>query len=526
MLLDNGTWHSYRLPKASHCYDGAHGWNTEWPRIRDIGETSLLMTMHGMFWRFPKTFSAANSTGIAPRSSYIRVIGDFTRWQDKIVLGCDDTATNEFFNTRLVKGKIAGPGQSQSNLWFLPPSRLDQFGPPIGRGAIWINDPIKANTASEPFLFSGFDQRTLHLAHNSSEELTFTFEIDKAGNNVWTRLRDIKVPANGYAHTAFTPTEKAAWVRIKSDKAASKATAFLQFANTDQRQPAPPRPKRTPAAGGLIWARGEKRGTLLLATSQELYELDATLALKPLNEPKLRDWMQANLAPPKGVIEIDAASVIYIDEANKRWRLPKGDPVFNTLDVPVRIAREVSTERDLLNLHGTFYELPSNNAGGIAMVRPISTHNLSIYDFCSWRGLTVLSGLPQTALPAGEFITSKDGKQRLWLGASDDLWQFGKPLGQGGPWSNTSVQANVPSDPYLLTGYDQKVLTLSHAAPTTLKIQIEIDLTGFGLWVTYETFNIAAGKPTIHRFPAGFNAYWLRATALADATATAQLTYS
>ncbi|HPT32290.1 MAG TPA: hypothetical protein PLW67_10640, partial [Prolixibacteraceae bacterium] len=27
-------WSFYRLPKASHSYDGAHGWNTEWPRIR------------------------------------------------------------------------------------------------------------------------------------------------------------------------------------------------------------------------------------------------------------------------------------------------------------------------------------------------------------------------------------------------------------------------------------------------------------------------------------------------------------
>ncbi|MEI3117690.1 MAG: hypothetical protein V8T12_01270 [Parabacteroides johnsonii] len=30
-------WAFYRLPKASHSYDGAHGWNTEWPRIRNVG---------------------------------------------------------------------------------------------------------------------------------------------------------------------------------------------------------------------------------------------------------------------------------------------------------------------------------------------------------------------------------------------------------------------------------------------------------------------------------------------------------
>ena len=135
MLLDNGKWHRYRLPKASHSYDGAHGWNTEWPRIRDIGEKDLLMTMHGMFWRFPRTFSAANSAGIAPRSTYLKVVGDFCRWQDRIVLGCDDTARSEFLNKRKAKGHIAAP-QSQSNLWFLKPEQLDRLGPAVGSGAI------------------------------------------------------------------------------------------------------------------------------------------------------------------------------------------------------------------------------------------------------------------------------------------------------------------------------------------------------------------------------------------------------
>ena len=104
MLLDGGAWYAYRLPKASHTYDGAHGWNTEWPRIRDIGEGNLLMTMHGMFWRFPRTFSHASSAGLAPRSTYLRVVGDFARWNDRVVFGSDDTAKSEFTNTRIAKG--------------------------------------------------------------------------------------------------------------------------------------------------------------------------------------------------------------------------------------------------------------------------------------------------------------------------------------------------------------------------------------------------------------------------------------
>ncbi len=101
MCLYQGEWSTYRLPKCSHSYDGAHGWNTEWPRIRDIGETDLLMTMHGMFWKFPRGFKPGQIAGIQPRSSYLKVVGDFCRWQDRIVLGCDDTAKSEFLNTNV-----------------------------------------------------------------------------------------------------------------------------------------------------------------------------------------------------------------------------------------------------------------------------------------------------------------------------------------------------------------------------------------------------------------------------------------
>lgn len=104
------------LPKASHSYDGAHGWNTEWPRIRDVGtpeKPEYLMTMHGMFWHFPETFSIKNSTGIRPRSAYLKVIGDFTRWNDQLIFGCDDSAQKEFLNKRKVKGNIEGPTRSR-----------------------------------------------------------------------------------------------------------------------------------------------------------------------------------------------------------------------------------------------------------------------------------------------------------------------------------------------------------------------------------------------------------------------------
>ena len=84
--------------------------------------------MHGAFWSFPSNFSAARSSGIRPRSNYLKVVGDFCRWKDQLVFGCDDSARSEFLNTRGAKGKLAPPGRSHSNLWFADPGDLDDLG--------------------------------------------------------------------------------------------------------------------------------------------------------------------------------------------------------------------------------------------------------------------------------------------------------------------------------------------------------------------------------------------------------------
>lgn len=534
MLLDKGRWHAYRLPKGTHTYDGAHGWNTEWPRIREIGERDLLMTMHGTFWRFPSTFSAGNSAGIAPRSTYLKVIGDFARWKDRIVFGADDSAKSEFLNTRAAKGKIAAPGQSQSNLWFVEPSQLDRLGPVIGRGGVWARDDVDPAQPSEPYLFAGYQRRLLHLAHATQEAVTFTVEVDRRGNGQWSKLRDITVPAAGYVHTSFTPSESGVWLRLKADRPVRQATAWFHYANADARpaQPDPlfaglAKPGAPDASRGYLWARGDNHRTLLFAQQDGLYELNADLQLQPLADPTLHSWVRENLAPPRGILTADAASVIYTDDKGNRWRLPKGDAAFDRAGVTdgMRIAREIVTERDLFNVHGTLYELPAINAGGVAVLRPIATHNLAIHDFASWRGLLVLSGIAPDAPASPHIVRSADGKAALWLGVADDLWKLGKPRGEGGPWQNTTVTAGQPSDPYLMTGYDRKHLTLSHNQSGEMSVRVEVDITGTGNWQTYSTFTVPPSKPLEHRFPEGFNAYWVRTTALAGGVFSARLRY-
>jgi hypothetical protein len=293
------------------------------------------------------------------------------------------------------------------------------------------------------------------------------------------------------------------------------------------------------ASGGLLHARGGGKKTLGLAAvrtangrsegSPEFYEMGPDMKLRRSGEPGALAWMQTNVAIPENAVAMDDASVVYTDESGQRFRLPKGrrDFVANGPFGAERAVREVCTERDLLNCAGTFFELPAENAGGIAKLRPVSTHNRRIHDFATWRGMLVMTGIDARAPTSNpHLIRSDDGHVAVWVGVVDDLWSFGRPVGEGGPWKDSAVKAGEPSDPYLMTGYEKKTLTLSQRdGAQPVKMRVDIDLTGTGKWVEYATFDVAAAKPLVHRFPDGFQAYWLRVTANRDATATAWLVY-
>lgn len=545
MLLDDGEWHSFRLPKSSHSYDGAHGWNTEWPRIRDAGleGRKFLMTMHGAFWEFPQDFSAGTTGGIRPLSNYLKVVGDFCEWQDMIVLGCDDTARNEFLNTRKAKGKIAAP-QSQSNLWFVEKDRIDGFGPVIGRGAVWLRDEVSRGEVSDPYLIHGYDRKGLHLHHASDKVVSISIEVDPDGSGNWRSFRTLTVAPGGYR---WEPVNfPGVWLRLRANTDIEGATAFFNFANADNRpdEAAPvfnglATPEATRSLnGGIIRARGENTRSLHFASItlngsgeriEGYYEMNGDMKLRRVDAPDTRKWLVNNAAIPAGVLVEDQASILFVDDSGNRFRLPRSGDAHNTASGPLgpqRVDREVSTERDLFNCGGTFFELPAENAGGFSKVRPVATHNRRIIDYCSYRGLLVMSGIEMTeeAHANPHIIKSDDGHAGLWVGAVDDLWQFGKPRGKGGPWMASRVQEGEISDPYLMTGYDRKSMVLTSDSETTITVQVDLD--GSGHWVDYRDFSVTRGAVATHRFDDSFHAYWIRFKSSRSATVTAQLNYN
>ena len=546
MVMEDGKWTSYRLPKGSHSYDGAHGWNTEWPRIRDIGEEgSRLMTMHGLFWKFPANFSSKHSAGVTPRSAYLKVIGDFTRWQDRLVFGCDDTAKSEFLNKRPAKGALAGPGQSQSNLWFTALDAPDKLGPAIGRGSVWVDEPVQAGVPSDPFLLAGFAKRAVQLQHDGAAAIKFTLEIDERGDGQWKSWREVSLKADETTQWVEIPaTVAGAWIRAKVDRDVAKASVTFQYAAKDERFTERgtlfkglSKADDSSSQGAFLLTRGANLRTLSVlaatvtpdqTTIGEAYELSADLKLTKQKDSEVAATVQKNTPIPQGIITTDEASVIF-EESGVRWRLPRSASTTHDALLArsaLRKAREVCTERDMLQAHGTFYELPALNAKGAIRMRPIATSDTAVHDYCSYRGLLVLSGVSASAAQDDRhIIRSDDGKAAVWVGAADDLWQLGKPRGFGGPWKNTTVQKGIPSDPYIMTGYDKKSLKLANHGAKPVRVSVLLDVAGDGRSSAYKVIEVPAGGEVVHAFESWLNAYWVRFVADEDGILSAQLTY-
>ncbi|NQX39300.1 hypothetical protein SAMN05421820_102329 [Pedobacter steynii] len=510
-LLDDGKWYTYRLPKAARTYDHRGGWYTEWPRIREVGNGKMLMDMHGMLYDFPKTFSRNNSAGITPVSSHLRYIPDFCSWNNQIVFATDETT--------VLENPMAG--RAQSNLWFGQWSDLKNWGGATGWGGPWDKDEVKAAEVSDPFLVKGFDHKVLHLAQSSNHTVSFTIQLDKSGNNKWEDYKTIVVPANGYQYFIFPANFNANWVRFKTD-AACTASAFFHFTGKMQeKQDAMFNSiaginEKVAVNENLIRPAGHNKNlqVLNISNSKKQYsEIDEKLQVVS-NIADSTKQMEALLALDK-TYTVDDASVMIKDKTGT-FRLPLNSGVYETF--ASRVKREIESERFMLNIQGTFYE--AGRESGLVAIRPIATHKKKIVDFCTWRGLLVLSGTKLNAGADGHYFGT--GTNGLWYGAIDDIWKMGKPVGEGGVWKNTDVKAKTASLPYLMTGYDHKTVSITADKDVNITLEINFDLTGF---YTYKTFALKAGQTLNHVFPAGFSAHWVKAIADKDCKATVWFKY-
>ena len=400
-----------------------------------------------------------------------------------------------------------------------------------------MNDPVKAGVPSDPFLINGFPRRVVHLA--SDRPVTFKLQIDREGNGQFEDYQVIQV--NGYAHHIFPGNLKAQWVRVHSDQDC-KASVSFHFSDDIYRNPsegeelfkAIAKVEDTAVNSALLYPAKRNRHLRVLNGEQSYdftqfdFDFQPTKADASLRK-KLTVQPEFSVDEASVILESkEARSIVGKQGRGIRLRLPKGPKSYDkpfSLGHP-RMHREVESERMMANIHGTFYEVPFWIVGDAPLytkMRPVCTHKRQISDFTTWNGLLVLAGLKADAKESTHVYKSDDGNTSLWFGGIDDLWKFGKPTGVGGPWKNTAVKAGVPSDPYLMTGYDHKTLELSADKNCTITVEVDIDhWTGFH---AYKSFQLKAGETLTHQFPTGFAAHWVRVKSDSDAKATAWLVY-
>lgn len=220
----------------------------------------------------------------------------------------------------------------------------------------------------------------------------------------------------------------------------------------------------------------------------------------------------------------DESSVLFwalVKGQWKRYRLPKASHTFDhAWQTEWTRIREVETERFLMDIHGMFYELqPIAFQDAIWGVNPICSHLRIIPDYCAFRGLFALAG-NQTTPNGDNNPVGGQPQSGVWFGKTDDLWNFGKPKGWGGPWRRTPVKAGEASEPFLMTGFDKKVLHITAGGP----IRIEVDFLGTGEWAHYET--VRGSGYRYHVFPSGFSAHWVRLVPESSGPATAEFIYT
>ena len=534
-----GTWMRFRLPKGSYTHDHEPGHFVEWPRIRDVGlgGEELAMNEHGLLFRFPAGFSTADTAGIVPVATFHKMIVDYVQWGGRIVVACNDATP--FANPLCIR--------SHSNLMFVEKAGFDEYGGrPFGFGGPWVRDAVEAGQPSEPFLITGFAHRTVHLAHTETMPVRFTIEIDATGKGRWDEHAVVAVDASGYGYAELPTDLPAVWLRLKTDRDVASATAYLHLSNPQRLAD----PSLIGSLARLDRPSRQSRGLLLtedspafpLQFAAETIDQEGQVAERAFYRVQLDDDLKLQIVPvddPQAEADVreraatsqdfgvDDASV-YIDRGGVRYRLPRGDAAF---DSPTssgwrRGIREVVTERAVMNIHGTFYEVPRDSSGGMRRIRPITTHDLDIFDYASWRGMLVLSGNLTGAAEDSHYVASADGQVGLWFGNIDDLWRFGSPRGRGGPWLNTAVKSGAPSDPYLMFGYDRKRLTLAHAGTSDVGFRIEVDLLGDNHWHEYKRVNVPAGETVRYDFPPGYSAHWVRLTADQNVVASAQFDYT
>ena len=170
-----------------------------------------------------------------------------------------------------------------------------------------------------------------------------------------------------------------------------------------------------------------------------------------------------------------------------------------------------------MDMHGMFFNFPkdftSQNCGGL---EPIGSHIRYIPDFCFWNGKVVLA-TDEASIQGNPLVGQP--QSNLWFGDFEDLKSWGPRNAAGSIYMDDRVEVGVPSDPFLINGFPQRIVHLVSDRPVTFSL--EVDRKGNGKFEEYK--KIKTGDYTSHIFPKDFKGQWIRI--VTDKTCNASVSF-
>jgi hypothetical protein len=208
----------WRLPKNQDGYSNLM--ESQSLRIcREVATERDLFNCGGTFYELPSE-NADGFAKIKPVSTHGLRINDYASFRGMLIISGIDTKTAS------ANRNIFYSEDRKAAVWAGVIDDLWKMGKPVGKGGPWLNDAVIAGVASDPYLFGGYDKRTLTISHQSTSAIAFTLQLDATGDGVWYDYKTITVPAGQSSVLAFSADIQSKWIRVVSNKATLASAQF------------------------------------------------------------------------------------------------------------------------------------------------------------------------------------------------------------------------------------------------------------------------------------------------------------
>ena len=85
---------------------------------------------------------------------------------------------------------------------------------------------MAAGVASDPYLMTGYDRKTLALSHDSRSPVRFTLEVDITGEGLWVTQEEFVVRPGVPVRQRLPEALSAYWARLRVDQDCHATATF------------------------------------------------------------------------------------------------------------------------------------------------------------------------------------------------------------------------------------------------------------------------------------------------------------